>query len=401
MNNSPPRILFLSHSASRNGASILLAYMIEWLKTHMDCEIEVLVNGKGPLLSEFCSSAKTIVLRNTERILCIFPRHLKVKFQQCLETQYMRALLSGRRFDLIYANTSAIWSYALALAPRNPALLWHIHELEYALRFSIGKEKIKKIFKIASRFVAVSTSVRDMLVGDFKVPNDKVDIVHGFIPFPKYRLGEQRSRRQRVRSDLHWREDAFVVGGCGSLGWRKGTDLFLQIALNVIRTKGYENVRFLWVGGGINDKESMEFDHDISVLGLNEYCYRIPNTDKVADFFCTMDVFALTSREDPYPLVMLEAGVHGVPVVCFESSGGGPEFVGEDSGLIAPYLGIHEFAANIMKLYNEPKHRDNLGAAALNKVLMQHGVETQGPKIMQCIYRCLHENKKNTNLEFI
>lgn len=111
---------------------------------------------------------------------------------------------------------------------------------------------------------------------------------------------------------LGWPEDAFVVGGCGSIGWRKGTDLFLQIAHAINRTKGYEKVRFLWVGGEIQNQESLEFSHDAYVLGL-QYCHRIPTTAEVFDFYCAIDIFALTSREDPFPLVMLEAGAHGVP----------------------------------------------------------------------------------------
>jgi glycosyltransferase involved in cell wall biosynthesis len=102
-----------------------------------------------------------------------------------------------------------------------------------------------------------------------------------------------------------------------------------------------------------------------------------------------MDVLALTSREDPFPLVMLEAGSHGVPTVCFADSGGGPEFVGMDAGLSSPYLDISMFAANLMRLHHEPHLCKRLGAAASAKVRSKYVVEVQAPKLQKVIERCL------------
>ncbi|MGZ8884730.1 MAG: glycosyltransferase family 4 protein [Halobacteriota archaeon] len=399
MASSPIRILFLIHSASRNGATILLLHFIQWLKTQVDWEIEVLVNGRGPLLDEFRSISKTMVLRSPASFLSVFPRNWQSGLQRHLETQYLRVLLSGRRFDLIYANTSATWPLVGTLAQRAPALLWHIHELGYGLRLSIGEDRVNQVFQVATRFVAVSNSVQNMLVHEFNVPYENVDLVHGFVPFPSLTAEEQRSRRQRIRKKLGWPEDAFVVGGCGTLDWRKGTDLFLQIAYAISQAKGYERVRFLWVGGGIRDKEDLEFAHDVSALCLEERCSRIPATAEVYDFYCAMDVFALTSREDPFPLVMLEAGAHGVPVVCFAGSGGGPEFTSEDAGLIAPYLDITKFAAHIMTLHDIPDLRERLGVAASTKVLTHHGIETQGPKLLLSIERCLSGGRESTSFK--
>jgi glycosyltransferase involved in cell wall biosynthesis len=385
----PRRILFLSHSASRNGATILLLHLLRWLKAHVDWEVEVLVNGGGPLVDEFRSITATTVWRSPAFLLNGFPERWRMSLQPRLEAQGVRALLAGRRFDLIYANTAATWPYVNTLAKRAPALLWHIHELGYALRLIIGEGRIDQVFKPATRLVAVSNSVRDTLASQFNVPYDRVDLVHGFVPFPCLSSDEHRSRRQRIWAELHWPKDAFVVGGCWELGWRKGTDLFLQIARTLSTTKGYERVRFLWVGGASEGRQALEFTHDVRALGLQACCHRVPTTADVVDFYCAMDVFALTSREDPFPLVMLEAGAHGVPVVCFADSGGAPEFIGEDAGLIGPYLDNIAFAAHLMTLHDAPVHRERLGAAALNKVRTHYSVEAQGPKLLQSMERCL------------
>jgi glycosyltransferase involved in cell wall biosynthesis len=384
-----PRILFLVHSASQNGATILLLHLLRWLKGRVEWEFEVLVQGSGPLLDEIRSVAPTTIWRSPASFLPAFLRHRLTGLQSSLERQCLKTLLLGRRYDLIYANTVAVWPLVKALSNRAPTLLWHIHELEYALRLSKGNQQTSELFQPTSRFVAVSSSVREALSREFNVGGDRVDLVHGFVSDNSLRREELHARREGVRRNLGWPRDVFVVGGCGSLGWRKGTDLFLQVARAVSNTKGYEKVRFLWIGGGTEDKDALEFAHDLRVLGLQERCCRIPVTTDVLRYYSAMDVFALTSREDPFPLVMLEAGLHGVPVVCFADSGGGPEFVGEDAGLIAPYLDVTAFATHLRRLCDAPDLRERLGAAALAKVRTHHSLEIQAPKLRKIIEKCL------------
>lgn len=391
MPSSPPRILFVSHSASRNGATILLLHLLRWLRPRVDWEIEVLVNGRGTLIDDFRSLARTTVLRNPAALLTVLPRDWRAGLQKSMEAQYLRTLLAGRRFDLIYANTSATWPHIEVLRERAPAVLWHIHELGYGLRVSVGEKRIRHVLPLASRFVAVSAAVRATLTHEFGVPDDKVDLVHGCVPLPDLAPETRQSLRRRVRAELRWPQDAFVVGGCGSLGWRKGTDLFLQVAHAVSRIAGCEKIRFLWVGGEEEDQASLEFAHDLRALGLQERCSRVPSTADVSAFYCAMDAFALTSREDPFPLVMLEAAAHGLPVVCFADAGGGPEFTGEDAGMIAPYLDIPAFAAHIAALHGAPERRERLGKAAAAKVETQYGVDGQWPKLLRSVELCLRE----------
>ena len=57
------------------------------------------------------------------------------------------------------------------------------------------------------------------------------------------------------------------------------------------------------------------------------------------------DLFCLPSREDPFPLVMLEAGALGKPMVCFDGAGGAKEFAARGAGIVVPYLDVPAMAA--------------------------------------------------------
>jgi glycosyltransferase involved in cell wall biosynthesis len=239
--------------------------------------------------------------------------------------------------------------------------------------------------------IAVSETVRETLVKEFGVSSSKLDVINGSVTVPEFSPEIRARKRRDVLKRLGWSEDSFVVGGCGAMGWRKGTDVFLQVAKELCGTNPDNAVRFLWVGGAAAGDETLRFRKETQLFGLEGRCQCLPTTGEVADFYMAMDAFALTSREDPYPLVMLEAGACHVPTVCFEKSGGGPEYVGTDAGLIAPYLNVREFAAHLESLRKSPELRARLGAAAADKVRTRHVVETQGPKILESIRRCLSE----------
>jgi glycosyltransferase involved in cell wall biosynthesis len=379
------RILFVSHAATRNGATILLLNLLRWLKCHTDDQLELLVCGTGELIREFEAIGPTTIWRNPDKVFGLLSQSA---LRTRLESQLLKWQMRGRSYDLVYLNTAAVACYAGALARLAGSVLWHIHELGYALRNAISTEGIGQVLPVATRFLAVSDSVRKMLVQEFKVAPDKVDLVHEFIPTPNVSTEQAEFRRRQIRQELDWPEDAFVVGGCGALGWRKGTDIFLQVAQAMSGLTGQDRTRFLWVGGGSKD-EVLRFRHDSHMFGLGQRCRHIPATPAVMDYYGAMDVFALTSREDPFPLVMLEAAASNLPLVCFEGAGGAPEFVGHDAGLIAPYLGIQAFASHVDTLRESPELRFKLGAAAARKVRESYVVEKQGPKVLDSITSCL------------
>jgi len=386
---APIRVLFLNHAATRNGASILLLQTLKWLRGQVDWHFDILVNGRGPLLEEFQAIACTRVHRSPDAILDRLPWLAESPLRPHMQALYASTVLPGRTFDLIYANTAATWREVSLLGARAPALLWHIHEMAYALRWTLGAGQAAETLGRATRVVAVSDAVGATLSRDFGVAPEGIDVVHGFVGPADLSAGEREARRSRARQRLGWSESTFVVGGCGNPGWRKGTDLFVQIAKEMASTPAHENLRLLWVGGDAHGRENLEFEQDIRLAGLKDHCHLTPSTAEVSDWYCAMDVFALTSREDPYPLVMLEAAAHGLPMVCFEGSGGGPDFARHGTGLIAPYLDIRAFAAHLVTLHDSRQLRCRMGAQGLSMVQQHHVVETQGPKLLSSMQACM------------
>jgi glycosyltransferase involved in cell wall biosynthesis len=110
-------------------------------------------------------------------------------------------------------------------------------------------------------------------------------------------------------------------------------------------------------------------------------------------------VFALVSREDPFPLVMLEAAFAGKPVVCFEGAGGAPEFVEPDAGFVVPYLDVGAMADRVAQLLRSEDLRLQLGQRGHDKVRRQHDVEIAGPQILGVIERFRERAEASSGME--
>lgn len=374
----------LNHSGSRNGATILLLHLLKWLSANTSFQFDVVTQGRGELVGAFSDFGNSRIWRNYEKIAGFLPARFRRHFAKDLNSRSLAWLLKGNHYNLIYANTASFAPYIQLLSSKAP-VLWHFHEMSYALRLNIpaGAESS---FSYARRFIAASKSVETALSKQFGIRENDVDLVFSFIDEDAL-FNSAKDARQTVRNSLGIPQGSIVVGGCGNLGWRKGTDIFLQIAA---RLKGDSRFHFVWVGGSSSDtEETLAFKHDVELLGLKSRCSLVPSNGCVQDYYAAMDLFALTSREDPFPLVMLEAAANSLPVICFADSGGGPEFVGNDAGVVCDYLDLEMFARQLVNLSGDPHLRRQFGQCGAAKVHSRYTVNVQGPKLLSSIQSAL------------
>ena len=94
--------------------------------------------------------------------------------------------------------------------------------------------------------------------------------------------------------------------------------------------------------------------------------------EKSRRYYYVGHIFLLSSREDPCPLVALEAANAGLPVVCFAGAGDIPGFVGEECGAVVPYEDVHAAAQAVVRLAGDAELRRNQGAEARKRVVERH-----------------------------
>jgi glycosyltransferase involved in cell wall biosynthesis len=239
-------------------------------------------------------------------------------------------------------------------------------------------DRLQRTAPAIAAFIAASRVVGTHLVRRFGIPPDRVHVVHEGIALPD----DDTHASAPSFSTPGLPDQAFVVGGCGTLEWRKGPDLFLQTARLVQRAVPPEiPVHFLWVGGPTSGVEFEQLLHDATRLGVGEIVHFVGAQSAPGRYFSRFGVFFLTSREDPFPLACLEAAAAGVPILCFAEAGGMPEFVGSDAGVVVPYLDAQAAAHEILALARSPERRMRLGRRAASKVRAHHRIERIGEDI--------------------
>jgi glycosyltransferase involved in cell wall biosynthesis len=362
-------VLFVAHDAGRTGAPMVLLHLCRWLARHHAWPFEIVLGDGGDLEADFAALAPTTVVGREAD-----PRRALIRLQA------IAARVARGEFSLLYANTVETGELLEVLASPATPVLVHVHELEFWMAQHTGVERLRLVTDRCDRFIAVSDAVRANLVTRHGIPPASIDVVHEFIDvsqWPEVRDADPALRRRLGIPDTSW-----IVGSAGTLDWRKGPDLFVQVAGAVHRMGVAAPVHWVWIGGWVGSLYAAGLRHDANRLGLGPRMHFVGQQSEPAALFGLLDVFLSTSREDPFPIVNLEAAASGTPVVCFDGAGGAREFVEDDCGAIVPYLDVKAMGDRVIDLLSADARRYACGDRARAKVRTRHDVSVVGPRIV-------------------
>lgn len=393
------RVLFVSHEGTRTGAPTMLLHFARWLRDNSTVEPEIALLRGGPLTEEFAEVGPTTVLG--ERVDWPAPTLVEAglaKLGRERPAQLLRSVRLRRQVGdlgaapVVYLNSAASLRLLHHL-PRPQQTIAHVHELASALRWSLRPEDPPLLRTAVDHVVAAADCVAENLIGGYDIPRDRVTRVYEFID-PGAVLAPPVSPARDLRAELGIPPGSPVVGGSGYADWRKGIDLFVQMA-RTVRAGGRDDVHFVWVGDRSDGVEREELDFDIEHAGLSDRLHFAGLRDRPFDWYRTFDVFALTSREDPYPLVGLETAVLEIPMVCFDA-GGMTELIARadaegrgPAGVVAPYLDVEAMAVAIDGLLTDDDRRKAMGRRISEVVRRDHDVEAAAPQLLEVVDRAL------------
>lgn len=383
-----PSVLFISHFSGRNGAPLVLLRLLQWLKAHTSLELHVMLRSPGELQRDFESVASVfIVPRLPKNPAAVLRRVTSQPTIDRLEDALLRRQVRRLRPVLIYSNTITNTREIAALAELGAPVLCHVHELEYWIRYELGLQQAVDVAPLTRRYVAAGNAVKAFLTSGVGVHPDAIEVIPDFSS-SSFRAPENAGAlRQVTRQELPIDESTFLVGGCGTVDWRKGVDLFLATARAVLQTSPSLNVHFIWVGGPVAGQFFNQLKHDLARCHLSERVSFIGPSAAPDRYFAAMDAFMLPSREDPCPLVMLEAAAFALPILCFDESGGASEFVADGAGIAVPYLDVRGMMDALFALERTPTLRHRLGNAARERVQLRHNPDTQCAAIFEAMKR--------------
>lgn len=248
-----------------------------------------------------------------------------------------------RKFQKKGVSTTALKSHILKVHKRFQPDAWYLNTMLCAEVSTIAHElsipHIVHFHELPSLYQLISyqqleqmTTHAKLLIGCAQSVCDKLKIMSKSSIALQYEcvnidaIKPNAKKTQALKEALNPR-DKFVWIMSGTIAYRKGTDLIPAIAQQL----GEDSV-LLWVGPG-SSGYSYYIEQELKEYGVSNAYFLGAKSDDYYEYLSLADGLVLTSREDPFPLVMIEAAALGKPIVAF-NSGGVTEFVKSKMGIV-------------------------------------------------------------------
>lgn len=334
------RVAFLAGTLGQGGAEKQLFYMVCALR---EVGVDVFV---------YCLSRGEFYEKKLIEIGCppVFlgkssspPRRLLAILLQTLKDR-PHILQSAHFFGNLYITLVGIARKALIIgAIRNDTLV----ELEE------NKFWGHALLKGPSLIISNSSTAKQNAVG---IRNKPIAVLPNVIDLAEF--------NQSITHSQNHTTDKVVVVTVARLEKFKNIEDFL-IALAISREKK-QQITGMVVGDGPerNRLEIISRELNLTPEGVRFLGKR----DDIPTFLSHADIFALTSRHEGFPNVILEAMAASLPVVA--TPAGDTEFIVKDgiTGFIVPHNSPEDIAARLIELAGSPKIRKDMGIKGRQRV---------------------------------
>ncbi len=312
-------ILFITPTGGRTGSEMMIWYLLNHLKGKVRTAIYCRQNGE--LFAKESTADQTFLNTTNRNWLYKFYEAIYFKLlKRTPEIDRIKAIHQQVKPEFWYINTLMNADVVdLAIKLKIPYLL-HIHEL-VSVYDELTENQFENQLKNAHTIICCSSMVQKRIN---QMGYQNTVLHHEFIDTSKITL---KQNRDELRSRFKIPKNAFVWLMSGTMNFRKGYDILPDLLENIPR-----NSYFAWLG---SQKDSGVI-HYIKKRVENEkfnFIYLGSQSEKYYDYMNLADGFVLLAREDPFPLVMMEAAFLQKPIVGF-NSGGISEFVIEGCGKV-------------------------------------------------------------------
>lgn len=203
-------------------------------------------------------------------------------------------------------------------------LIVHVHATEFDRSGEhSGNPLVHEIeqqgLMMADRIIAVSRITKDMIVENYHIPPDKVEVVYNAIDLADLPPHEYDTTTYKYLEDL--KTDGYtIVGALTRLTVQKGLTYFVRAAARALER--YDKIAFLLSGNGEQRDELVAL---AARLGVSD---RVIFTGFVRgkqwrDAYYLIDIFIMSSVSEPFGLTALEAAHHDTALLISKQSGVG------------------------------------------------------------------------------
>lgn len=266
-------------------------------------------------------------------------------------------LLRQESFDVVYTNSAVIFEAALAARIAHCPHLWHVHEIlrPQSWRSWLPIRTICRLIDRWSDLIVFESQAARNIFASLHQPKTKTDVVSNPVRFlPDI---EPSHDPAVIRNTLGLPQDALIVVWIGQFIPRKNPQLAIE---GFARMRSPRPAILLMVGDGplratVESLVPEELRPKLRFLGFQR---------DVQPIILASDVLLLTSVEESFGLVIVEAAACGRPAIA--TACGGPEEIVRDgeTGYLVPCQDPDALGRALTRLASQPELARQMGQRA-------------------------------------
>ncbi|MBV5329466.1 MAG: glycoside hydrolase family 99-like domain-containing protein [Chlorobium sp.] len=337
------RMVIVTHDAHPHGAQYLALNMARELREGMGYELAIVCLGEGMLRDQFCHYGSVHDLSGQSA------------YGEVARTLAHNLFKAGYHSALV--NTTVSGEFLAVLAEAGMQCVAMVHEMAGVLQQRGLQAHMKSIARHAQKVVFASEVVQRDFTELVPLSEEQICIRAQGVYKRNRLVGEARSAtRISVRRELGVSETAKIVLGVGYADHRKGVDLFVEAALHAVVQD--ELLHFVWAGHWDAGMQQ-QVERMLCSVGdaLRAHLHFPGRQDDTDTWYAAADLFVLSSREDPYPSVVMEAMESGLVVVAFADGHGTAELIVESGGLLIDRQDGALLAAGVLQMLGDQAGR--------------------------------------------
>ncbi|UTA70145.1 glycosyltransferase [Emticicia sp. 21SJ11W-3] len=331
-------ILFLTPTGGRTGSEMMIWYLLKHLSGKIRSVVYSCSNGE--LFAKHSTADQTFINTSTNGFLSkIYEGIYFQLFRKTPEENWILKIQAQVKADKWYLNTLTMPRFARLAHSLHIPYFVHVHEL-VGIYDEIVYDDFRFQFDHAEKIICCSAIVEKRIR---QMGYNNTILLHEFVDTEKIVV---KQPAEALRKQLGIPANAFVWLMSGSMNHRKGYDLVPDVVENLP-----ENTYLIWLGnikktGVLHYLQQRAATEKLNFLMIGE------QSDAYYDYFNLADGFVLLAREDPFPLVMIEAAYLQKPIAGF-NSGGISEFMQPGMGLVVDSFNPADLAGAMVQIQNK------------------------------------------------
>lgn len=363
-------LLELNLSPDYGGLEMHTRDFSRWLMTQADCHL-YLVLQKDTRLDKALDELQVKSLRFTGKAG-------KLPFSMARELAHF---IDKEQIDVVHVH----WKNDLPLAALTKRLCKRSFKLVHTRQMNMpGKKKglyHRYIYTSLDLFIAITDYLKQQAEENLPISGDKIRRIYYGVGLPD-NVTPQRTMELKETFGI---KEGFHVGLFGRIDEYKGQHLLVD-AVEQLAHKGH-SIHAWIIGDAFDPVYTEHLKQSVKDRGLENHVHFPGFYEKPIELMTCFDAVVLTTVNETFGLVLIEAMHAGVAVIG-SNAGGVPEIIEhEQTGLLFESLNVNDLADQLQRLIEDDEFRRTLARAGQAKARETFDLQTQFAKFYEALMK--------------